>query len=258
VSDKPLGERNYEQFAHRYDEHSPSKPHNAFYERPATLSLLPDLRGKRVLDAGCGPGHYALELLERGAKLVAVDVTPDMVAITRKAVGDRATVLRANLEEPLDFAADEEFDVVVAPLMLDYIADWTPLFREFFRVLKPGGQLVYSHGHPMADRDLFRERCDPDLVYFDIEQHELPWGGFDHPKPMVSSYRRPLEAMLNPLIDAGFRIDHVLEPRPTEEFRKANPEDYAFLMREPVFLCVRATKDGRDVGIRPAPRSARP
>ena len=45
------------------------------------LALLPDVSGKRVLDAGCGPGHYAEELVNRGASVVACDVTPAMVEL---------------------------------------------------------------------------------------------------------------------------------------------------------------------------------
>ena len=240
--EKPLGQRNYEQFARRYAETTPTKPHNAYYERPATLSLLPDLEGKRVLDAGCGPGHYAEELLRRGAEVVAVDVTPEMVEITREGVGDRATVLQADLDRPLDFAADGEFDVVVCPLTLDYIADWLPLFREFWRVLRPGGHFVYSHGHPMSDYRVVQKHCDPDAVYFDVERHDLEWKGFGEPRPLVGFYRRPLGAMLNPLIEAGFALDRVLEPLPTEEFRDAAPEEYGRLLRGPDFLCVRARR----------------
>ena len=107
--------------------------------------------------------------------------------------------------------------------------------------LKPGGTFVYSHGHPMADRDLIRKRCDPDMNYAQCEEYELAWRGFGEPDPVVRSYRRPLESMLNPLIEAGFRIDRILEPKPTEAFRETRPEAYDSLMREPAFLCVRAT-----------------
>ncbi len=57
----------YEKLAHAYAEMIDTKPHNAYLERPTTLSLLPDVEGKRVLDAGCGPGVYAEWLVERGA-----------------------------------------------------------------------------------------------------------------------------------------------------------------------------------------------
>lgn len=74
-----------------------TKPHNAYYERPATLSLLPDVRGKRVLDAGCGPGVYAEILLDRGAEVVAFDANERMVRLARERLGDRARIFQADL-----------------------------------------------------------------------------------------------------------------------------------------------------------------
>ncbi len=234
---KSLGEWNYEQFAARYAERAQTKPHNAYYERPATLSLLTDVAGKRVLDAGCGPGIYAEILLERGAQVVAVDVTPAFVDITRKRVGSRATVLRADLAQPLDFAEDGSFDVVVAPLVLDYIEDWDAVFAEFYRALKPGGALVFSCGHPFADWAVAKGDS-----YFAIEQFDMIWKGFGKPYPLVKTYRRPLSAIVDPLLNAGFRLDALLEPQPTEQFQERDPEDYAKLMGEPGFLCVRGVK----------------
>jgi hypothetical protein len=60
----------------------------------------------------------------------------------------------------------------------------------------------------------------------------------------MPSYRRPLAALLNPLVEAGFELDRVLEPTPTERFREEAPEDYEELSRQPGFLCVRAAKGG--------------
>ena len=242
MSDKPLGERNYEQFADRYAKYAKVKPHNALYERPATLSLLPDVAGKRVLDAGCGPGHYSEALLERGAEVVAFDVTPAMVQLTRQRLQDRATVHVADLEAPLAFAEDASFDVVLCPLALDYVERWGPTFAEFFRVLHPGGLLVYSHGHPMSDYLLVRTKYLPDSRYPDRERFSSDWGGFGNPKPTIESFRRPLADMLNPLASAGFVLEQLLEPRPTEAVREVNPALFEALDREPCFLCVRARK----------------
>ena len=245
MSDKPLGERNYEQFAARYAKHAEVKPHNALYERPATLSLLPEVAGLRVLDAGCGPGFYAEALLERGAEVVGVDVTPAMVELARQRVGDRASIHLGDLAQRLDFADDRSFDVVLCPLALDYLEDWTPVFAEFFRVLRPAGTLVYSHGHPMNDYQYVRRKVLPGSRYFDCEHFATAWTGFGTPAPMVEGYRRPLQMMLNPLADAGFVLDRVLEPQPTEAIREVNPKLHASLSAEPCFLCVRAKKPGR-------------
>lgn len=68
MPDPPIALEAYETLADAYAEAIDTKPHNAYYERPATLSLLPEVAGKRVLDAGCGPGAYAEWLLDRGER----------------------------------------------------------------------------------------------------------------------------------------------------------------------------------------------
>src|ERR671932_2590588 len=83
---KSLGEQNYEAFAERYAAAVETKAHNVYYERPATLSLLPNVQGVRVLDAGCGPGIYTEWLLLHGAQVVACDVTPKMLEITQRRI----------------------------------------------------------------------------------------------------------------------------------------------------------------------------
>src|SRR5262245_64111613 len=103
---KPLAFDAYEALASRYAAQVDTKPHNAYYERPATLSLLPKVTGKRVLDAGCGPGWYSEWLIQHGASVVAVDASPRMVELARRRAGKQAEVRQADLNEPLDFLAE--------------------------------------------------------------------------------------------------------------------------------------------------------
>jgi hypothetical protein len=70
---------------------------------------------------------------------------------------------------------------------------------------------------------------------------ESEWRGFGVPV-RVPSYRRPLGAMVNPLVEAGFVLERILEPVPTEQFRDREPEAYKALTRRPGFMCVRALK----------------
>lgn len=232
----PLALDAYEQLAEAYAAQADTKPHNADYECPATLSLLPEVRGKRVLDAGCGPGVYAEWLLQRGAVVLAIDASPKMVALARQRLGPRADVRLANLDTPLTFLDDESFDLVLSPLVLDYIEDWHAVFREFFRVLRAPGHFVFSVGHPLADFLYFKTDN-----YFATEQVGAEWCGFGTPV-YVPTYRRPLSALINPLVAAGFVLEHLLEPLPTEAFREKDPGHYAELMHRPVFVCVRARK----------------
>ncbi len=239
---KSLGEQNYEQFADRYAATVLTKAHNAYYNRPAILSLMPDVAGLKVLDAGCGSGLFTEWLLDRGAQVVACDVTPRMVEITQQRMGDRAVVRQADLTQPLAFAADRTFDLVLCSLVLDHIAVWLPVFFEFYRVLQPGGWVIFSCGHPMSDFLYTQQRQLTPGQYFEVEQFSTQWKGFGEPHPVVTSYRRSLQATLNPLVQAGFCLDRILEPQPTEQFQQADPENYDKLMREPGFLCVRGRK----------------
>ena len=56
MNEEPIAREAYGRLADAYAARLVTKAHNAFYDRPAVLSLLPPVQGKRVLDAGCGPG----------------------------------------------------------------------------------------------------------------------------------------------------------------------------------------------------------
>jgi len=222
-----------EAYAARVD----TKPHNAYYERPATLSLLPDVMGKRVLDAGCGPGVYAKWLVDHGAEVVAIDANEKMVKLARERLVNRVQIFLADLEQPLDFLVDSTFDIVVSPLTLDYVKDWDMLFKQFHRILREQGCLVFSIEHPFVKYYDHHQTGN----YHKIELVEYDWVGFGQ-VVRVPSYRRPLSAVLNPLIKAGFTLEKILEPLPNTQFKQLDPEGFEQLMRSPGFLCVRAVK----------------
>jgi SAM-dependent methyltransferase len=234
---KPLALEAYNTLAKSYAARVDTKPHNAYYERPATSSLLPDVKGKRVLDAGCGPGVYAEWLVTHGAEVVAIDVSEEMVRYAKERLGAKAQVIQADLGQPLNFLAGTSFDLVLSALALDYVRNWDVVFSEFFRVLRPGGHLIFSVSHPFVDFFILH----PEGSYFETEAVSNEWTGFDIPVT-VPTHRRPLSSVINPLLDAGFTLERLLEPIPTEQFKQNLPQDYADLVRRPGFLCVRAVK----------------
>ncbi|WP_252187548.1 class I SAM-dependent methyltransferase [Anaeromonas gelatinilytica] len=120
-----------------------TKPYNAYYERPATLSLLPDVKGKVVLDAYRAAGWYTDWLLNQGASVTALDFSPKMVEMTKSKIGERAKIIQADLNEPLDFIEDEEFDIVLSSLTLHYLENWDRVMSEFNRILKEAEMLVF-------------------------------------------------------------------------------------------------------------------
>ena len=240
MGDETIARDAWERLADAYAAVVETKAHNAFYDRPAVRSLLPPVEGKHVLDAGCGPGIYAEWLVEHGARVLGLDGSERMVEHARRRLAGRATLRRADLGAPLDFLGPGEFDLVVSALTLDFIRNWDGLFTEFFRVLRAPGHLVFSVGHPA---DEFYDH-HPQGNYFEVERVErtFDWPAFGV-RERVPYFRRPLTAMVDPLLAAGFRIERILEPRPAPEFEAQDPRDYAKLMRQPGFICFRAAKD---------------
>lgn len=226
----------YEEMAEYYFKYVDIKPFNAYYERPATISLLPQVRGKKVLDAGCAAGWYTKWLLEEGASVIALDFSPNMIEMTKKRVGNKAKVIKADLNEPLHFIEDKSIDVILSSLTLHYIKSWNLVMSEFNRTLKRDGQLIISIHHPFMDFTVFNKEN-----YFLTELLDDEWNT-NNGKVKVQFYRRPLSAIITPIIDAGFIIERLLEPMPIEEFKIAHPNTYDRLTKNPQFLFIRAKK----------------
>jgi SAM-dependent methyltransferase len=226
----------YEALAEGYGRLIDHKPHNAFYDRPNTLSLFPDVAGLSILDAGCGPGKYSELLLAKGAKVTGFDLSPRMVQAAKDRNGEAAHVFVHDMQAPLTMFSDASFDIVLCALSLDYVRDWRPTLLEFARVLEPRGLLILSVSHPFFDYGYFRSRD-----YFAVEEVSSVWKGFGRPVT-VTSHRRSLGDCLLPITDCGFQIDRLLEPRPTPEFEQADPRHFHELNAFPSFLCIRASK----------------
>ena len=211
-------------------------PYCADLEFPATTALIPDVEGKRVLDAGCGHGRYTEWLLEHGAEVLAVDQNAKMLEQARRRLDDRADVRQADITGRIEAAADGAFDGVVCGLSLHYVEDWRDAFAEFARVLRPGGFLVFSAQHPVDEYIAFDAEN-----YFEVEQETMTWTA-DGEEVDVPFYRRPFSEVVNPLVETGFQLDELVEPTPRASFREKKPESYEKRLRYPTFLSVRASK----------------
>ena len=226
----------YSKMAKYYKNYMDTKPHNAYYERPATLSLLPELKNKKVLDIGCAGGWYTKYLLDNGADVLAIDVNYEMVKITKKRTRNKCSVIQADLNNGLDFIKNSSIDIVLASLVLHYIKNIKNAFLEINRVLKINGEIIFSVHHPLWEFIIFNQKN-----YMSTELLEDEWT-MDKEKIKVNFYRRPLMELLQPLIDNGFFIKNLLEPVPTKEFKEKFPEIYERVSNRPTFLIIKGQK----------------
>ncbi|GHI04063.1 hypothetical protein AQI88_07735 [Streptomyces cellostaticus] len=204
--------------------------YNAHTDRPAMLRLAGDVSGLRVLDLGCGAGHYAAELLSlRAGQVVGVEGSETLLQAAQERLADRAVLHHHDLEEPLAFLKDQSFDLALMALVYHHINARAQLLAEVRRVLRPGGTLLVSTTHPTSDWTYFGGS------YFADERVELPFGdGF-----ALSYWRMTLEKFLGELLGAGFVLEELAEPRATQQARLVDPRRYDKTHRQPHFLAVK-------------------
>jgi SAM-dependent methyltransferase len=231
---------NYDAIADAFITHA-GRPEswNNLYERPNTLARLPELKGKNVLDLGCSTGFFTEYSLGKGAKSVtSVDASQKLVEKLAERLKDkRLTTYCADIGKPMLFLKSSFFDVIICSLVMDYVKDWQPMIAEFYRVVKKGGRVVISTGHPFAQY-LYMKRKGEDISYHAYQMYEDSWGRSKGNPFTTHYYIRPLNEVLRPIIQSGFKIISIDEPLPDERCRKISRETYKTLLERPGFLFI--------------------
>jgi ubiquinone/menaquinone biosynthesis C-methylase UbiE len=138
-------EPGYTRWAPRYDGPNPA----IAAEEPVFAELLAGVSapGRVALDAACGTGRHASMLAAAGWEVIGVDATAAMLEIARGKVPSGEFRLGDLRSLPLE---DASVDLVTCGLALTHVEDLDPVFAEFARVLRPGGQVVTTDMHPMV------------------------------------------------------------------------------------------------------------
>jgi ubiquinone/menaquinone biosynthesis C-methylase UbiE len=213
-------------------------------EWPALRAFLSELRGRAVLDLGCGFGWFCRWACEQGAsRVLGVDVSEKMLMRARETTDDAAiTYDRADMERlelPLG-----SFDLVYSSLALHYVADLETLMAKAYRSLVPGGSLVFSVEHPIFTApaqpgwavDAAGRKTWPVDRYLDEGPRSTDWLA----KGVVKQHRT-VATYLNMLLRLGFAVSHVEEWGPTPEQIAARP-NLADEHQRPPFLLVAARR----------------
>ncbi|HEV7128993.1 MAG TPA: class I SAM-dependent methyltransferase [Ktedonobacterales bacterium] len=206
---------------------------------PAIFALLGEVRGLRILDAGCGQGYLARLLARRGAQVTGVEPADSWyraVVAQERAAPLGITYLREDLAT---FAAATQgidvFDAVVANMVFMDIPEAEPAIRQCVAALRPGGSLVFSLAHPcFEDTEESWARTGAISVRDYLRESRIP-------QTFAARFHRPLSYYLNLVIQAGCALRAIVEPGLGEEWA-AHGAWYARNTRVPSFIVMHATR----------------
>jgi SAM-dependent methyltransferase len=162
--------------------------------------LIGDVRGKRVLDLGCGGGHTGVGLALRGARVIATDPDPGQLFAARALATNneiRVEFHEANPAE-LAFIRADQIDLVVSVWSLSLSDDLDRVLRQVHRVLRAGGHLVLSLPHPAT---LCADPVDPSRTV-------TSWRSSD---PIGERFVHTAEDVVTALNRTNFGVDLLLE-----------------------------------------------
>ncbi len=209
---------------------------------PAFLLMLPDVSGRLGLDVGCGEGTNTRQVAERGAKMMAVDVSPRFVAhaIEAERREPRGIEYGVASGQALPFA-NASFDFVTSFMCMMDLPDPATALSEIRRVLRPGGFFQFSITHPCFNTPHRKNLRDESGKTYAIEVGKY-YDGTDgrvdrwifgaapasererFEKFAVPFFHRTLSDWINIIVDAGLTIERVGEPQVSEELARQRPE----------------------------------
>ncbi len=208
-------------------------PHHRQILNPCVEELLGDVKDKKLLDAGCGEGYLARYYAKKGALVTAVDLSQHLIETSKKLteMEDVSVDYRVANICHLDSISNNEFDIILSNLVLLNIPCLDDAFREFYRILRRGGYLVFSIVHPafnfygpgsweMGEKNPDTGRREGVYFkvdrYFDEKEFKRYWTTRKGDKfpAAISFFHRTLSTYLNTLIASGFNLIAFREPLP--------------------------------------------
>ena len=208
---------------------------------------MPSLKNKDVLDLGCGFGWHCDYAYKKGANQVTgVDLSSNMLRKAKELNKDHSITYIQNSIEEVRFP-DQSYDVILSSLALHYVATYRETVQHVYNWLREDGTFLFTVEHPIftaREEQEWAMNEQGGRMYWPVDQYQ-----FQGKRTTsfltndVLKYHRTFSTYVNELIHAGFVIQAIEEPQPTQEAMKQFDEMKDEL-RRPMFLMIEAKKAG--------------
>lgn len=206
--------------------------------------LFPSLRGKAVLDLGCGYGWHCAFAADQGAEQVlGLDLSKKMIEEAKKRNAKKQIEYRVCGIEEYEYP-ECMWDCVISNLALHYIEDIEKIFQRVHRTLKSGGVFIFNIEHPVftagVGQDwIYSEAGTP--RYWPVDNYFTPGERSTHfLRCNVVKQHHTLTQILMGLLNNDFELKAVKEAKPSEDMM--NIPGMKDELRRPMMLLVKASK----------------
>jgi len=215
-----------------YDEYRDS------FNTPAFLEMLPEIKGLKGLDIGCGEGHNTRMLAEQGAQISAIDISDIFLEYASQIQPESGRIDYAQASAVELPFPKESFDFATGFMSFMDIPEIELVLNEVYRILKPGGFLQFSITHPCYDLPHRVKKYNPDGTtkayevgdYFrnlegDLLEVSLGSRGAElgFTSIHIPRFTRTLSQWINAILDTGFILERINEPKPSDEIVERFP-----------------------------------
>ena len=220
---------------------------NELIEIPIMKDMLPDLKGKRILDLGCGNGGMSKYFIEKGAKSVlAIDLSSNMINEAKeKNNAENITYVVLGMEDISKIVG--KFDIVFSSLAFHYVKDYDKLVKDIYNLLDDNGILIYSQEHPIATASKYHKEMKS-YIFLDEKRYYVVSNYNENGERKmfwnvdgVIKYHRNFSYIINTLIQNKYNLLEVRESTASEEAIKLNSK-YENQNDRPYFLFIKASK----------------
>lgn len=218
--------------------------YNNLIEKPAISKLLPDLKGKIVLDLGCGNGDNCIDFINKGArKVIGIDISSNMVDIAISK-NSHENIQYIKMDMNIINSINEKFDMIYSSLAIHYVENYKLLISNIRKLIKPDGILLFSQEHPNTTspkkgciwtKDKNGNKLHAHLSdYMYSGKREVIWLG-----TKVEKYHRPISEIINILVNENFNIKGIIEPVP-DEYALSKRKDMIDEFHRPTSIIIKA------------------
>lgn len=219
-----------------------------FLCRPYVLDLLGNVKGQRIADIGCADGYVCRLLAEKGSNMTGIDNSTGLIKKAKKHEGENPLGIEYFVDSALELEkiGDKQFDKVISVLVFGHFnhEQMNRAIEKTREILKKEGEFILAVPHP------FLYVCRPETNWIDFNYKNINY--FEDEKAKITLYTKDrdgfdinaqthtIQSYMNSLLENGFKIEKVVEPKPTKNDLNTYSEMWGEETSRPSYLIIKA------------------